>query len=63
MAPAASRPQVKLLDRYDPAKRWFIGPTNLWPDDTQHFTPTATGKDTGLHHPMNGAYVTHLPWA
>ena len=48
----------KMLASYNPADRHFIGPSNLFPDDTLHKTPEfpAGSTATGLHHPCNGAY-------
>ena len=47
-----------MLANYDPAGKHFIGPSNLFPDDTLHRTPeTPEGStSTGLHHPCNGVY-------
>lgn len=45
----------KLLAKFDSAQKLFVGPTNLWPDDTLHFD-TLEKRPMGMHHPMNGAY-------
>ena len=47
-----------MLTKYDPSQQHFLGPSNLWPDDTLHKTAEfpAGSQKTGLHHPCNGAY-------
>ena len=54
---------AKMLKQYDASKQQFVGPSNLWPDDTLHRTnefPKGS-QTTGLHHPCNGVYCMSAP--
>jgi hypothetical protein len=46
------------LNLLDPSKHQFLGPSNMWPDNTLHKTlefPNGS-YTTGIHHPCNGVY-------
>eukprot|EP00039_Didymoeca_costata_P026274 m.15479 g.15479 ORF g.15479 m.15479 type:complete len:533 (+) comp5417_c0_seq1:150-1748(+) len=48
----------KRLSRLNASEFHFVGPSNMWPDETLHFTKDEPkgSLNTDLHHPCNGIY-------